>query len=77
MGRVELLVNGMWGTICNDAWNYPDAQTACRSVDRRVNSIVLVVMLSGNAAWCRSAFNVANLLINVQFVCLPIANYVS
>ena len=30
MGRVELLVNGTWGTICNDDWNYPDAGAACR-----------------------------------------------
>ena len=30
MGRVELLVNGTWGSVCNDAWNYPDARTACR-----------------------------------------------
>ena len=29
-GRIEILHNGTWGTICDHDWEYEDAQVACR-----------------------------------------------
>ena len=44
-GRVEICVDGRWGTVCDDQWDRMEALVACRQMGLQVtgnNSIIII-----------------------------------
>lgn len=50
-GRVEVLHNGVWGTVCDDYWNQPDAIVVCQQLGFYGGAIALTASQFGQGMY--------------------------
>ena len=58
-GRVEIFLDGVWGTIADSHWSGEEAETACRMMGyfipgKSYMSITIILCYNSVALWCNN-----------------------
>ena len=57
-GRLEIYINGQWGTVCDDFWDSTDSDVACRQLGYSGAAHPTSYRTSSNAGWDGALYDV-------------------